>query len=130
MTVFRVEKNKGYTVMSNHYLRNESLTLKAKGLLSQILSLPEMWDYTLQGNREEIGAIREAVKELERAGYIVRSQERNEKGQLKGAAYIIYEQPPTSDLPILENPMQLNKEVLKTNKKRFIKYPLHSYPFP
>ena len=111
MAVFRVEKNKGYTVMSNHHLRNESLTLKAKGLLSQMLSLPETWDYTLQGlsviNREKIDAIREAVKELERAGYIVRSRERNEKGQLKGADYIIYEQPqpPTPDKPVLENPM-------------------------
>ena len=83
MAVFRVEKNKGYTVMSNYHLRNESLTLKAKGLLSQMLSLPETWDYTLQGlsviNREKIDAIREAVKELERAGYIVRSRERNDK---------------------------------------------------
>ena len=74
MAVFRVEKNKGYTVMSNHHSRNESLTLKAKGLLSQMLSLPETWDYTLQGlsviNREKIDAIREAVKELERACYI------------------------------------------------------------
>jgi hypothetical protein len=159
MAVFRVEKNKGYTVMSNHHLRNESLTLKAKGLLSQMLSLPETWDYTLQGlsiiNREKIDAIREAVKELERAGYIVRSRERNEKGQLKGADYIIYEQPqpPTSDKPILENPMldnptqenpmlenptlenpmQLNKEVLKTNqsKKDLLKTDLsntHSIP--
>jgi len=49
MAVFRVEKNKGYTVMSNHHLRNEALTLKVKGLLSQMLSLPDTWDYTLQG---------------------------------------------------------------------------------
>ena len=77
MAVFRVERNKGYTVMSNHHLRNKELSLKAKGLLSQMLSLPEDWDYTLAGlsfiNREKIDAIREAVKELERAGYIVRS---------------------------------------------------------
>ena len=76
MAVFRVERNKGYTVMSNHHLRNKELTLKAKGLLSQMLSLPEDWDYTLAGlsqiNREKIDAIREAIKELERAGYIVR----------------------------------------------------------
>ena len=75
MAVFRVERNKGYTVMSNHHLRNKELTLKAKGLLSQMLSLPEDWDYTLAGlsqiNREKIDAIREAIKELERAGYIV-----------------------------------------------------------
>ena len=49
MSVFRVEKNKGYTVMSNHHLRNHTLSLKAKGLLSQMLSLPDDWDYTLQG---------------------------------------------------------------------------------
>ena len=86
MAVFRVERNKGYTVMSNHHLRNKELSLKAKGLLSQMLSLPEDWDYTLAGlsfiNREKIDAIREAIKELERAGYIVRSRERDEKGRL------------------------------------------------
>lgn len=68
MAVFRVERNNGYTVMSNHHLRNKELTLKAKGLLSQMLSLPENWDYTLKGlsliNREKIDAIREAVREL------------------------------------------------------------------
>ena len=141
MAVFRVEKNKGYTVMSNHHLRNRDLTLKAKGLLSQMLSLPEDWDYTLAGlsliNREKIDAIREAVRELERAGYIVRSRERDEKGRLRGAEYVIYElpQPPTLDLPTLdnptldnptlenptlekptlENPMQLNKDIQKTD---------------
>ena len=80
MAVFRVEKNKGYTVMSNHHLRNKALSLKAKGLLSQMLSLPEDWDYTLKGlsliNRESIDAIRTAVWELERAGYIRREQGR------------------------------------------------------
>ena len=146
MAVFRVEKNKGYTVMSNHHLRNRDLTLKAKGLLSQMLSLPEDWDYTLAGlsliNREKIDAIREAVRELERAGYIVRSRECDEKGRLRGAEYVIYElpQPPTLDLPTLENPtldnptldnptlenptlekptlenpMQLNKDIQKTD---------------
>ena len=83
MSVFRVEKNKGYTVMSNHHLRNHALSLKAKGLLSQMLSLPDDWDYTLKGlaqiNRESIDAIREAVRELERAGYIKRSRERDER---------------------------------------------------
>lgn len=136
MAVFRVERNTGYTVMSNHHLRNKELSLKAKGLLSQMLSLPEDWDYTLAGlsyiNREKIDAIREAVRELERAGYIVRSRERDEKGRLRGAEYVIYEQPqkPVSDLPILENPtlekpmqekptlenpMQLNKDIQRTD---------------
>ena len=110
MAVFRVERNNGYTVMSNHHLRNKELTLKAKGLLSQMLSLPENWDYTLKGlsliNREQIDAIREAVRELEKAGYIVRTRERDEKGRLRGADYVIYELPqiPKSDLPTLENP--------------------------
>ena len=121
MAVFRVERNRGYTVMSNHHLRNRDLTLKAKGLLSQMLSLPDNWDYTLAGlshiNREKIDAIREAVRELEKAGYIVRSRERDEKGRLRGADYIIYEQPqpPVSDLPTLENPTQLNKDISRTD---------------
>ena len=141
MAVFRVEKNKGYTVMSNHHLRNKELTLKAKGLLSQMLSLPENWDYTLAGlshiNKESIDAIRTAVLELEKAGYIERSQGRDQKGKMTAIIYTIYEQPqspvldypllenPTSDKPILEkpktdnptseNPMQLNKDIQNTD---------------
>ena len=160
MAVFRVERNRGYTVMSNHHLRNKELSLKAKGLLSQMLSLPEDWDYTLAGlsliNREKIDAIREAVRELERAGYIVRSRERDAKGRLRGAEYVIYEQPqppeldcpvlenPTADNPILENPttdnptsenpMQLNKDISRTNlpKKEKLNTDIsstHSIPF-
>ena len=131
MAVFRVERNKGYTVMSNHHLRNKELSLKAKGLLSQMLSLPEDWDYTLKGlsliNREKIDAIREAIKELERAGYIVRSRERDEKGRLRGAAtpdLPTLENPtldnptqekPTLEKPTLENPTQLNKDIQRTD---------------
>ena len=141
MAVFRVEKNRGYTVMSNHHLRNKELTLKAKGLLSQMLSLPENWDYTLAGlshiNKESIDAIRTAIWELEKAGYIERSQGRDEKGKMTAITYTIYEQPispvldqpvlenPTSDKPVLENPttdnptsenpMQLNKDIQTTN---------------
>ena len=141
MAVFRVERNTGYTVMSNHHLRNKELSLKAKGLLSQMLSLPEDWDYTLAGlsliNRESIDAIRTAVWELEKAGYITRRQGRDEKGKMTAIEYTIYEQPqppeldcpvlenPTADNPILENPTpdnptsenptQLNKDLLKTN---------------
>ena len=124
MAVFRVERNKGYTVMSNHHLRNKELSLKAKGLLSQMLSLPEDWDYTLKGlsliNREKIDAIREAIKELERAGYIVRSRERDEKGRLRGADYVIFEQPqpPTPDLPTLENPTLDNPTLEKPTQEK------------
>ena len=158
MAVFRVEKNSGYTVMSNNHLRNRNLSLKAKGLLSQMLSLPEDWDYTLQGlariNRESIDAIRQAIRELEQAGYIQRSRERDEKGRLRGADYVIFELPqpipasvsptlenptlenPTQENPTLENPMQLNKDKLITEKQKkeglnTDSLPIHSpNPFP
>ena len=101
------------------------MSLKAKGLLSQMLSLPEDWDYTLQGlariNRESIDAIRQAIRELEQAGYIQRSRERDEKGRLRGADYVIFELPqpvPASVSPTLENPMQLNKDKLITEKQK------------
>ena len=106
MAVFRIEKTRDYTVMANHHLKNRSLSLKAKGLLSVMLSLPEDWDYTLKGlahiSKESIDAIREGIRELETAGYIIRSRSRNEKGQLTGADYVIYEHPQ----PILENSTQ------------------------
>ena len=158
MSVFRVEKTKGYTVMSNHHLRNHTLSLKAKGLLSQMLSLPEDWDYTLQGlaqiNKESIDAIREAVRELERAGYIKRSRERDERGCLRGTVYTIYEQPhaeptpeeptqekpaldnptlekPMLDKPTLENPTQLNTESTKKRKRQSKDSSItDSIPFP
>ena len=144
--------------MSNHHLRNHALSLKAKGLLSQMLSLPEDWDYTLQGlaqiNKESIDAIREAVRELERAGYIKRSRERDERGCLRGTVYTIYEQPhaeptpeepaqalPTSDnptlekpmleKPTLENPTQLNTESTKKRKRQSKDSSItDSIPFP
>ncbi len=159
MAVFRVERNKGYTVMSNHHLRNRELSLKAKGLLSQMLSLPEDWDYTLAGlsyiNRESIDAIRTAVWKLEKAGYIARRQGRDEKGKMTAIEYTIYEQPqppgldcpvlenPTADNPILENPttdnptsenpMQLNKDIQKTDlskKEKINKNGLNNYSIP
>ena len=158
MSVFRVEKNKGYTVMSNHHLWNHALSLKAKGLLSQMLSLPEDWDYTLQGlaqiNKESIDAIREAVRELERAGYIKRSRERDERGCLRGTVYTIYEQPhaeptpeeptqekpalnnptlekPMLEKPTLENPMQLNTKSTKKRKRQSTDLSItDSIPFP
>ena len=151
MAVFRVEKSRDYTVMSNHHLRNTDLSLKSKGLLSQMLSLPEEWDYTLKGlskiNREGIDAIREAIRELERAGYVTRTRVRNEKGQLGAADYVIHEFPvppkptlenPTQDKPIsenptLENPMQknptqLNKELLSKELSNTDLLNTHSIP--
>ena len=141
MAVFRVERNRGYTVMSNHHLRNKELSLKAKGLLSQMLSLPEDWDYTLAGlsliNKESIDAIRTAVWELEKAGYITRRQGRDARGKMTAIEYTIYEQPqppeldspilenptsakpsldfPTTGKPTTENPTQLNKDISRTD---------------
>ena len=141
MAVFRVERNRGYTVMSNHHLRNKELSLKAKGLLSQMLSLPEDWDNTLAGlsliNKESIDAIRTAIWELEKTGYITRRQGRDERGKMTAIEYTIYEQPqppeldspilenpisakpsldfPTTGKPTTENPTQLNKDISRTD---------------
>ena len=124
MAVFRAERNQNYTVMSNYHLRDKNLSLKAKGLLSQMLSLPEDWDYTLAGlariNAEGKDAVRAAVAELEKAGYVTRRRVRDEKGRLLGTEYVIREQPvfsaepaleePASENPTLEETTQLNKD--------------------
>ena len=110
MAVFRVERTKGFTVMSNYHLNDKTISLKSKGLLSQMLSLPESWDFTLRGlaciNKESLDAIRTAVLELEEHGYITRRQRRGENGKLAKIEYTIYEQPQQmqSLSPRLENP--------------------------
>lgn len=110
MAVFRVERTKGFTVMSNYHLNDKTISLKAKGLLSQMLSLPESWDFTLRGlaciNTESLDAIRTAVLELEEHGYITRRQKRGENGKLSKIEYTIYEQPQQKQplSPRLENP--------------------------
>lgn len=129
MAVFRVEKTRDFTVMSNHHLRNKNLSLRAKGLLSVMLSLPEEWDYTLKGlahiSKEGVDAIRSAIKELEKFGYIERHRKRNKKGQLKTSEYIIHELPilpepkqtePILENPTLDNPTQGKSTQLNTNK--------------
>lgn len=114
MAVFRVEKTHGYTVMSNYHLNDKTISLKSKGLLSQMLSLPDTWDFTLRGlayiNKESIDAIRTAVLELEQHGYITRRQLRGEGGKLSNIEYTIYEQPQQpqaagASSPCLENPI-------------------------
>ena len=112
MAVFRVERTRDYTVMSNYHLRDKNLSLKAKGLLSQMLSLPEDWDYTLAGlsyiNRESKDAIRSAVNELEKAGYVQRRQTTDANGKFSVNEYIIHECPvtpaPSLEKPLSENP--------------------------
>ena len=136
MAVFRVEKTKDFTIMSNYHLRDKNLSLKAKGLLSQMLSLPEEWDYTLAGlahiNKESKDAIRSAVNELEQAGYITRRQTTTEGRRFGCNEYLIRERPalpsplpenPTTDstptaIPMSENPTQLNINSSKTEKEK------------
>ncbi len=110
MSVFRVERTKGFTVMSNYHLNDKRISLKAKGLLSQMLSLPDNWDFTLRGlayiNKESLDAIRTAVLELEEHGYITRRQLRSEGGKLAKIEYTIFERPQETapPSPCLENP--------------------------
>ena len=137
MAVFRVERTKGFTVMSNYHLNDKTISLKAKGLLSQMLSLPDSWDFTLRGlasiNKESLDAIRTAVLELEKHGYITRRQLRNSSGKLAKIEYTIYEQPqqpsplsprlgnpntapsPHLGKPCLENPNTVNPNTEKPN---------------
>ena len=143
MAVFRIERTRDYTVMSNHHLRNANLSLKAKGLLSMMLSLPEEWNYTTRGLaaicKEGVDAIGSALKELETAGYIVRRQLRGANGRITDTEYIIYEQPQPKKLDMLpsdvvspdtenpdmvkpdtEKPAELNIE--KSNTEKTITY--------
>ena len=116
MAVFRIEKTRDYTVMSNHHLRDKSLSLKAKGLLSLMLSLPEEWDYTTKGLaricKDGVDSICAGVRELEEQGYVIRERVRNANGQLGAIEYTILEQPrqpePEREKPGRENPVQAN----------------------
>jgi len=144
MAVFRIERTRDYTVMSNHHLRNHELSLKAKGLLSMMLSLPDDWNYTTRGLakicKEGVDAIGNALRELETAGYIVRHQLRDRQGRISDTEYVIYEQPqprqpetpgpdtaepdtaspdtenPYMDKPDTEKPAELNIEKSNTQK--------------
>ena len=133
MAVFRVERTQGYTVMSNYHLRDKSLSLKAKGLLSQMLSLPEDWDYTLSGlaviNRESKDAIRSAVNELEKAGYIKRRQTTDAGGKFSANEYVIYERPVTEEppaQPLPPKPLLEKGAVLKTLTSRYLNNKHHN----
>lgn len=101
-TVFRVEKNKNYTTISNHHLQDRNLSLKAKGLLTLILSLPPDWDMTLKGlvslSGDGVDSVRSGIQELEKAGYLRRSRSRNNLGQLLCTEYTIYEHAVTENV--------------------------------
>lgn len=140
MSTFRVNKNVNYTVMSNHHLQDKRLSLKAKGLLSYMLSLPDDWDYSLKGLtigcKDGIDSVRSAVHELEDGGYLCRSKVRDSRGRIIDYNYEVFELPqkeliekrpapvpnlpssenPMSGFPTLENPTQQNTN--KQNTKR------------
>ena len=126
MAVFSVEKTKDFTIMSNHHLRNPKLSLKAKGLLSLMLSLPEDWDYTTKGLaqicKEGVDSIGTALKELERYGYLTRRRLRCENGQLGDIEYTIHETPAEvsgeSSSPKRENPGQVNPGQAKPEQEK------------
>ena len=158
MAVFRVERTHNYTVMSNHHLRDKSLSLKAKGLLSLMLSLPETWDYTLSGlakiSLEGKDAIRATVVELEKAGYIQRHQTTGKDGKFGSNEYIIREYPashepppegpssaqplsenpstvpPSAGATLTENPTQIKKDPVKKDQEITDSVSTESFPFP
>ena len=132
--VFKIEKTKNYTVMSNYHLRDKNLSLKAKGLLSFMLSLPEDWDYSLNGLcavcKEQERAIKSTLKELKEYGYLVIEKVRGDKGYFE-YNYLIYEQPielekdkdnpevqnPPVDVPTVENDTQINTNIQNTKEE-------------
>lgn len=149
MAVFRVEKNANYTTMCNYHLRDQTLSLKAKGLLSMLLSLPDTWHYSVRGlaaiSREGVDGILTALKELETHGYLERRQLRGPGGRLGQTEYVIFEMPksqpctdspctekPYTVLPDTESPAQIskervNKEPTRTEKKETAPPSRHRY---
>ncbi len=123
MSIIRVEKTKNYTVMSNHHLRNHDLSLKAKGLMSLMLSLPENWDYSVKGlvtlSKDKLDGVRSGLKELESQGYLKRSQQRDENGRMASAEYVLYENPMTEN-PMTENPMTENPTQINTKENKYL----------
>ena len=130
MAVIRVQKTENYTIMSNHHLRNKEMSLKAKGLMSLMLSLPPQWDYSIGGLvsicKESHTSIRSAIKELEENNYLIRERKNNEKGYFV-YEYTLYEmpQPHTGNQHTVEknadsgytgNDRQINKDVLNTDE--------------
>ena len=158
MAVFRVERTQNYTVMSNYHLRDKTISFKAKGLLSLMLSLPEDWDYTLAGltriSLEGKDAIRAAVVELEKAGYVQRRQTTDKAGKFGSNEYIIREYPashepppegpssaqplsenpstvpPSAGATLTENPTQIKKDPVKKDQEITDSVSTESFPFP
>ena len=108
MAVYRVERTRDYTVMSNYHLKDTTLSLKAKGLLSMFLSFPDDWNYSTRGLaaicKEGVEAIGNTIKELEKAGYIVRRKLRGSNGRITDTEYVIYEHPQEPPAPDADGP--------------------------
>lgn len=154
MAVFRVERTRDYTVMCNHHLKDSNLSLKAKGLLSMMLSLPDEWNYTTRGLaaicKEGVDAIGKTLKELELAGYIIRRQLRGKDGRISDTEYTIFEKPrkpsppdttlpdtenpyldnPDTEAPDTDNPAQLNTKKSNTQKSNTDLSSTHSFFLP
>lgn len=118
MAVFRIEKNKNYTSMANFHFYDKSLSWKAKGILSNMLSLPDDWDYSLAGlvtlSSDGMSATRSAIKELEEHGYLIRRPIR-ENGRIADWEYLIFEKPQTKKQDV-ENQQIENQTQLSTNQ--------------
>lgn len=119
MAVIRVIKNENYTTMSNYHLRDENLSLRAKGLMSIILSLPDNWDYSVRGLaaicKEGRDAVSKTIEELEMAGYIVRRQGRSEAGTFGKIEYLVYEQPQLASAAENAQPHPEESDTVKTS---------------
>lgn len=144
MSVIRVNKTKNYTVLSNYHFKEKDMSLKAKGLLSLMLSLPDDWNYSISGlvklSKDGKDGVMSALSELEKFGYLLRTRVKNDKGQFSGVEYHIYEQPqgdtPIMEKPILEkqkevkqpadNPPQLNTDKLNTKENKIL-YDINNY---
>ena len=124
MAKFKVEKTKNYTTMSNRHFQDKRLSYKAKGLLSLMLSLPEEWDYSVQGlmklSRDGKESVMSGINELEDCGYLIRTQEKDESGRFTGYDYAVYEHPfsenPSAEKPLEENPPTVNPPQLNNNR--------------
>ncbi len=144
MSVVRVNKTKNYTVLSNYHFKEKNMSLKSKGLLSLMLSLPDNWNYTIAGlvslSKDGKDSVMSALSELEKFGYLIRTQKTNEKGQFSGVEYNIFEQPQeenpfsenqisekkNADNQISENPPQLNTNNIKYSFNKNI-YNINNY---
>jgi hypothetical protein len=130
MSKFKVEKTRDYTVLSNYHFKEKKMSLKAKGLLSLMLSLPDTWDYSIAGlvslSKDGKDSVMNALAELEKFGYLTRLRTTNSKGQFSGVEYNIYEHPQPKK-PVADNqnegnanadkPTQLRTKFIKSSSK-------------